>query len=87
MTPEQLAALETANQKGADAPASSEPQTFEALDDSALYKVTSGDWGNNYGRIVAQDETLPTVSVELVGQFTIIDAERAALVAVPFIGA
>lgn len=87
MTPEQLAALDQANQQGADTPAPIEPQTFEALDDALLYKVTYGDWGNNYGHIVAQDETLPTVSVELAGQDTTIDAERAALVAVPFIGA
>lgn len=85
MTPEQLAALDQANGQGAAAPA--ETQTHEALDDTALYKVIQGDWGNNYGHITAQDETLPTVTVELVGQFTSIDVDRADLVAVPFIGA
>lgn len=85
MTPEQLAALENANGQGAAAP--TETKTHEALDTEALYKIIQGDWGNNYGHITAQDETLPTVTVELVGQFTSIDVDRADLVAVPFIGA
>ena len=85
MTDEQLAALAQANGEGAPAPA--DPQTHEALDDTALYKVIRGDWGNNYGHITAQGETLPTVTVDLIGQGTSIDVDRADLVAVPFIGA
>lgn len=86
MTPEQLAALENANGQGADL-TPVDQQAHEALDDTALYKVIRGDWGNNYGHITAQDETLPTVTVELIGQDTSIDVDRADLVAVPFIGA
>ena len=79
MTQEQIEALAAAN--------ATELTTFPALDDALLYKVIGGDWGNNYGHIVAQDENLQTVSVELIGQGVTIDAERAALVVVPFIGA
>ncbi len=79
MTQEQLDALNAAN--------GTELIKHEALEESALYKVIGGDWGNNYVHITAQYENLPTVTVELVGQGVSIDVDRTALVAVPFIGA
>ncbi|MGP1718164.1 MAG: hypothetical protein ACTS9Y_13370 [Methylophilus sp.] len=58
-----------------------------AQDPDQLYKVIGGDWGNNYGHIVADKEGGPTVSVELIGKEETIDVDREALQAVPFIGA
>lgn len=79
MTQDQIEALAAAN--------ATELIKYDALDKDQLYKVIGGDWGNNYGHVVTDDETLPTVSVELIAQNTTIDADRAALLAVPFIGA
>ena len=79
MTKEQIDAMNAANSTGLT--------IHQWIDDTLLYKVIGGDWGNNYGHIVAQDETLATVSIELIGLNTTIDADRTALLAVPFIGA
>ena len=83
-TPAQIAATERL--KAANAARRAQVAQDPANPDQ-LYKVIGGDWGNNYGRIVADKEGEPTVSVELVGNEQTIDVERKALLAVPFIGA
>jgi hypothetical protein len=57
-----------------------------AQDPDQLYKVLGGDWGNSYGHIQGNQDQ-PTVSVQLVGSGELIEVEREALLAVPFIGA
>lgn len=79
MEQDQIDALNAANQTQAT--------IYTALDETALYKIIGGDWGNNYGHITSQDENLPQVTVELIGQGVSIDAYRDALLAVPFFGA
>jgi hypothetical protein len=81
-TPAQIAATERLKAANAAKRAGKAAQ-----DPDQLYKVVGGDWGNNYGHIVADKEGEPTVSVELVGNEQTIDVDREALQAVPFIGA